>query len=126
LSFGHQILRDRHTLAYYHIQNGSTLYFEGFWVLFVKISSGKTITLYVSLIDTVIRVKEMIYDKENILLDQQQLFFFDRQLTNEATLTDYNIEGYSTLNLVEQVQMNQVVLSENMSGMQRIVVLEGA
>jgi hypothetical protein len=95
-------------------------------VLFVKISSGKTITLYVSLIDTVIRVKEMIYDKENILLDQQQLFFFDRQLTNEATLTDYNIEGYSTLNLVVQVQMNQVVLSENMSGMQRIVVVEGA
>jgi ubiquitin C len=126
LSFGHQILRDRHTLAYYHIQNGSTLYFEGFWVLFVKISSGKTITLYVSLNDTIIRVKEMIYDKENILLDQQQLFFFDRQLTNEATLTDYNIEGYSTLNLVVQVQMNQVVLSENMSGMQRIVVVEGA
>ncbi len=118
LLFDEQKLDFDRTLASYNIQNESTLYLNVIGIIFVRISNGKTITLEVLLSDTVKKLKEKIHVKENILPDQQQLFFIERELANEdSTLTQYNIEEYNTIDLVVRVQTNQRITNVNVSGM---------
>lgn len=119
LTLSDQPLNDNHTLKHYNIHNGSTLYLNLIWIIFVKIFVGKTITLDVSSNDTIKKVKEKIYYQEKILPDQQQLFFHDEEITNEAILSKYDIVNYSTLDLVERVQTNPNLWNESASGMKK-------
>ncbi|ERE86706.1 ubiquitin-60S ribosomal protein L40-like isoform 2 [Cricetulus griseus] len=68
--------------------------------IFVKILTGKIVTLEVEPSDSMENVKAKIQDKEVIPPDQQRLIIYWQAAGGCHTLLNYNIQNESTLYLV--------------------------
>ena len=106
LEYNFEVLNNDKNLTDYNIKNESNLELiftsgndESFQI-FVKTLTGKTITLGVKSDYTTKIIKELIYTKERLSTEEWRLIFAGKQLDNQRTLRDYNIQKESTLHLV--------------------------
>ncbi|CAG8564397.1 2213_t:CDS:1 [Scutellospora calospora] len=67
--------------------------------IYVKISSKKKISLHILLSCTVNSLKELIYTREGYPTSKQELLFNGQILKDELTLTQYDIEAHSVIQL---------------------------
>jgi ubiquitin C len=111
LIHGGKFLDDSMSIQDYSIENDSTITItvpllggggsEGTSKqIFIKTLQGKTMTLDVSDTDTIQSVKNKIFEKEGIPVDQQRLVFNGKQLEDNMTIADYNIQADSNIHLV--------------------------
>lgn len=74
---------------------------SGGYQIFVKTLTGKTLTINdITAEDTIATVKQKIFQKEGVPVDQQRLIFAGKQLEDNQTLSNYSINKDSTIHLV--------------------------
>lgn len=67
---------------------------------YVKTLTGSNIQIAIEPNMTISQIKQKIFEKENIPVDQQRLIHQGKQLEDQQKLTDYNITNGSTLHLI--------------------------
>jgi len=69
-------------------------------IIKVKTLTGKEIELDLESNDKVERIKERIEEKEGIPPQQQRLIYGGKQMSDEKTAKEFNLEGGSVIHLV--------------------------
>lgn len=105
LLFAGQELENGRTLSEYNIQDKSQLRLEVREPIqiFIKTLLGKIITIEANLCDAIEDVKVKIKNMEGIPIFLQRLVFANKQLWDERTLSDYNIQNGSTVFLIPRL-----------------------
>ena len=97
LTFRGRQLEDDKNIVQSGISKEATLHLESCFQVFVKTLTGKTITLDVSMCDSIKDLKKQIQSKEWVQVDMQRLFFAGKQLEDDKTVVEYRISKENTL-----------------------------
>lgn len=96
------------------------------WVqIFVKTLTGKTLTCDISLDATIEDLKYVVYNKEGIHIDQQRLIFCGKQLVDDFTLNDYNIQKEAICHLVLNLRGGMYTVSSGLDDLLKIKPYNG-
>jgi large subunit ribosomal protein L40e len=68
--------------------------------IFIKTLTGRTLSLDVQPTETILALKTKIFERDNVPVAQQKLIFAGKQLDDEKTLADLNIQKETVLHLV--------------------------
>jgi len=80
--------------------------------VFVKIVNEKTFSVKFHPWETIAMLKAKIEDKENIPIQQQGFVFGGRQLENDRTMRDYNINEQSTIHMFLRLRGGGVIFAD--------------
>jgi ubiquitin len=113
-------LEDHRTVADYNIPKEAILdlriIIRGGMDMFIKMLTGKTLTLNVESSDTIESVKLQIFDKEGIPLAQQRLIFAGKVLADNNTISECFISKDPTVHLVIKISGGFQLFIKTLSG----------
>ena len=89
---------------------------NGGMVIFVENLQGKTLNFDVDSSLTVQDLRELIQAKDGIPPEEQRIIFFRKQLEDDLTLSDYNVQRGSTLHLKMTLNGGMQIFIKTLTG----------
>jgi ubiquitin C len=100
-----KLLENSKNISFYSIENNSLIHLieqtKGGIEIFIHNSNGTTINLDVEPTETIESIKNKIFIKENIPLNNQELIIKGEKMENEKKLDEYNLDSEISLFNIE-------------------------